>query len=126
MLMKLVRKGLGAILLTLDRLTHPIPLKRDPKRQEQVDQETHLLTLYHMEACPFCIKTRREITRLGLKIESRDILRNPSSGEELVREGGLDQVPCLKITEGGKVRWLYESSDINEYLRKRFEDTPGT
>jgi glutaredoxin len=125
MLMKVVRKVLGAVLLTLDRLTHPTPLKRDPKSQEKVDQDTRSLTLYHMEACPFCIKTRREISRLGLKIESRDILRNPSDGEELVREGGLDQVPCLKITDGGNVRWLYESSDINEYLRKRFEGSPA-
>lgn len=120
MILKAIRKVLGAIILFWDRFTHPKGLLREPDQQALVDAQTQNLTLYHMQACPFCVKTRREVSRLGLHIQMRDILKNPVDGETLVREGGLDQVPCLRISENGTTRWLYESSDINRYLRSRF------
>jgi len=30
------------------------------------------------------------------------------------------KVPCLKITENGEDRWMYESNDIIAYLNGRF------
>ncbi len=32
------------------------------------------------------------------------------------------QVPCLRIEEGERVRWLYESADIIAYLKKRLDN----
>lgn len=29
-------------------------------------------------------------------------------------------VPCLRIEEGGEVKWLYESTDIIQFLNTRF------
>ncbi|MBT8120417.1 MAG: glutathione S-transferase N-terminal domain-containing protein, partial [Gammaproteobacteria bacterium] len=41
--------------------------------------------------------------------------------QELIDEGGKYQVPCLKITrEDGSVEWMYESTDINQYLEEKF------
>ncbi|HAI96784.1 MAG TPA: glutaredoxin, partial [Methylococcaceae bacterium] len=34
--------------------------------------------------------------------------------------GGKLKVPCLRIEEDGKVSWMYESSDIINYLEDRF------
>ena len=45
---------------------------------------------------------------------------DPSHKNTLVSEGGEYKVPCLAITEDGRTRWLYESSDIIAYLEQRF------
>jgi glutathione S-transferase len=94
---------------------------RDPETQRQVDEQTRRLVLYQFRMCPFCIKVRRAIRRLSLDIRSRDVLRDPASREQLMAGGGEVKVPCLRIeTDDGHVEWLYESSDIIQYLRQRF------
>ena len=80
------------------------------------------MALYHFQMCPFCVKTRRQIRRLGLNIESRDARNDPKWNQELIDEGGKYQVPCLKITkDDGSVEWMYESTEINKYLEERYE-----
>lgn len=75
------------------------------------------LSLYHFEACPYCARTRQSIQHLELDIPKYDIRSNPAKRTELIRKGGLGQVPCLKIeTSDGNTEWLYESSDIIKYL----------
>ena len=93
-------------LLSLFRLSRPTAVKG--------------LALYNLTFCPFCIKVQLAIRRLGIKIELRNI-DSPRWGDELVREGGKFQAPCLRI-EGpdGDVSWLYESHDITLYLQQRF------
>ena len=60
---------------------------------------------------------RRQTRRLGVDVELRDIKKHSHFGDELVTQGGKRKVPCLRIKEeSGDVRWLYESSDINQYL----------
>ena len=77
------------------------------------------LVLYQFNGCPFCVKVRRELKRLGLRIELKDADKVPAFKAELLKGGGELQVPCLRIPEGdGKFRWMYESSAIVEYLRK--------
>ena len=121
MLLKLVRKILGVFLTLLNQLTLPTPLTRTPAEQSKVDQETSQLALYHFPGCPFCIKVRREIRRLGLTIELRDAQNDPKHRQDLETQGGMIQTPCLKILHpDGRTQWLYESSDINQYLRSRF------
>jgi len=58
---------------------------------------------------------------MGIKIKSKNILADPDIKAELIAGGGKQQVPCLRIEEDNKVRWLYESSDIIKYLRKRYQ-----
>jgi len=118
--MKLIRLVLGALILFLDRVFAPTPVRRPADKQAQLEAELRGLALYQFEACPFCVKVRRAMKRLDMPIELRDARKVPAFGEELVREGGMMQVPCLRITEGGnsggKARWLYESSDIIAHL----------
>jgi glutathione S-transferase len=101
-------------------------VRRPADEQRRVDAETARLALYHFTSCPYCIKVRRGIGRLALRIELRDIRRHPAWGDELTAGGGKGQVPCLRIEDPhGTVRWLYESDDIVRYLERRFR-TIGT
>ena len=120
MLLRFIRWFLGRVILMLDRIFSPSEMNRSPTDQSAVDEATKSLALYQFEACPFCVKVRRQIRRLGLKIELRDAQQNAKRREELVSGGGELQVPCLRIEENGNTRWMYESDEINAYLSRRF------
>lgn len=77
------------------------------------------ITLYHLPTCLFCWRVRLAAWRMGLKLPMKNLMLSPAAHSELVREGGKMQVPCLRIEEGEKVRWLYESADIIAYLKGR-------
>lgn len=120
MFLKLLREGLGRLVILISFF---IPLghkqKRDTQQQACVDRATQSLSLYQFYACPFCLKVRRVIKGMKLKIETRDAQKNPGRSE-LKAGGGQIKVPCLRIDEEGETRWLYESDDIIAYLEKRF------
>lgn len=98
--------------------------ERSPEQQAELEKQCQGLALYQTQSCPFCVKVRREIERLRLPIELRDVARNPEYRREQIESTGRGTVPCLKITdEQGKATWMYESEDINRYLRRRFEST---
>ena len=116
--MKAIRWILGKIILGLDKLTAPAPMIRSVEEQKQLDEATAQLKLYQFHACPFCVKVRREIRRLNLKIELVDALNDKAAEERLINEGGKRQVPCLYIVnEDQSVTWLYESNAIMIYLQ---------
>ncbi|MDG2304607.1 MAG: glutathione S-transferase N-terminal domain-containing protein [Candidatus Binatia bacterium] len=118
--MRAIRAFLGPIILLWDKVFQPTPVTREAAQQATVDSEVESLKLYQFLACPFCVKVRRQMKRLILPIETRDVKRNETWREELLREGGSPKVPCLRIEEEGAVRWLYESSAIDQYLETRF------
>jgi glutaredoxin len=96
-------------------------MKRPPDNQQLVDETTQNMILYHFRMCPFCVTVRRAIKRLSLNIDTRDALRDESSREQLLKGGGVVKVPCLRIAdESGKETWMYESTDIIQYLQKHF------
>ena len=77
------------------------------------------LSLYYFETCPYCVRVLDAMQELDISLPLKHILHEPAYGEELVREGGKDQVPCLKIeSHDGSVSWLYESLDIIDYLKQ--------
>ena len=119
-LMRAIRAVLGPILLFLDAVFKPTAIERDPAAQGEVNEDTKSLKLYQYRACPFCVRVRREMARLALPIETRDVKRNDHWHEELVQKGGSQKVPCLRIRDGENERWLYESKEINAYLQERF------
>jgi glutaredoxin len=124
-LFKIIRAILGPMLLAFERLFKPKSMVRPPQLQSQVDEATTNLSLYQFPTCPFCLKVRRTIQRLGLKIELRDILKNKAFESELIQQGGLRQAPCLRINKSdGTVQWMYESDDIIDYLQKLFSTVP--
>jgi glutathione S-transferase len=83
-------------------------------------------TLYHFYVSPPCIRVRRKIYRLGLGIPFKEVLVDEAAWKDLVKQGGKDQVPCLKIEDMGTTRWMYESSEIIEYLDARAIGQTGT
>ncbi len=116
-----IRWFLGQIIVFIDWITRPKEPSHTPERKAELDAATVNMALYQFELCPFCVKTRRKVRRLGLNIETRDARNDPKWNTELVSEGGKYQVPCLRITEeNGDVQWMYESSEISDYLEKRF------
>ncbi|MCW8887509.1 MAG: glutathione S-transferase N-terminal domain-containing protein [Gammaproteobacteria bacterium] len=115
-----VRLIMKPILLAMEHTLRPAPIQRPAERQAEVDAETKGLTLYQFRACPFCIKVRRNIRRLNLDIEKRNANENPQYQEELIDGGGRWQTPCLRIEKDGKYEWLYESSDIIDYLNNKY------
>lgn len=119
--MKIIRFVLGKIILFVDAVFTPVGKQRLPDEQSRIDAQAAGLTLYQLEACPFCVKVRREMKRLSITIPLRDVGRDPAAQAELMAGGKIDQVPCLRIPQaGGGFEWLYESGDINAYLQKRF------
>ena len=102
-------------------LTRPKGIQRPADAQAAVDARTRKLALYHYPTCPFCLKTRRVIQRLSLKIELRDAQHDATHRAALIAGGGKPQVPCLLITDDlGKQTWMYESDAINAWLNREF------
>ena len=95
-------------------------MQRPAHDQQKVDQVTSHLSLYQFYLCPFCVRVRRQIDRLNLKIDYRDAKNNETHRQILLTEGGRIKVPCLRIEENKNVTWLYESKAINAYLEQRF------
>ena len=118
--LRLLREGSGRVLILIDWLFKPSVVKRNDEEQAKVDQETKILKLYQFYACPFCVKTRRAIKRLNLKVETRDAQTAGQFRKELEISGGMIKVPCLKLEGAGEATWIYESNDIIKYLDERF------
>jgi len=119
MLLKLLREGLGRLVILISFFIPIKKLKRSPEEQQCVNTATSSLSLYQFYACPFCLKTRRAFTRLNLTIETRDAQKNPDRSD-LKNGGGDIKVPCLRIDNKDGTIWMYESDEIIQYLENRF------
>ncbi|MBB3183348.1 glutaredoxin [Halomonas fontilapidosi] len=116
-----LRAVLGPVMLASEKLSTPKAIARSPDEQARVDAACRNLSLYQFRTCPFCIKVRKEIARLGLDIELRDARLDPDHRRELAEGGGRVKVPCLRIDhDDGTTEWLYESDDINAWLNRHF------
>lgn len=117
--MKIIRWILGRIILGLNFIFSPRGIKRTQEQQQAVNEAVEKLKLYQFDACPFCVKVRREAKRLSLPLETRDAKVSPWE-QELIEQGGKRKVPCLRIEKEDGVEWMYESNDIITYLQQRF------
>ena len=95
--------------------------RRGIEAQQRLEEACAGLTLYHMPTCPFCWRVRLAIRKLGLPIRLLNVMTSPDAHIDLVTRGGKLQVPCLHIKTDHGSHWLYESGDIVEWLRKKFE-----
>ncbi len=119
---RLVRLILTPFMLIAEWLSTPKAISRNPAQQATVNAACQQLALYQFSACPFCIKVRKEIARLGLNIEKRNAQHNQQHRTDLATAGGKIKVPCLRIdSEQQPTEWLYESSEIIHYLQQRFD-----
>ncbi|CAM2893461.1 glutaredoxin family protein [Vibrio rarus] len=118
--MKFIRVVLGQVILLLNFIFTPRGVKRSQQAQLAANQKVDNLTLYQFEACPFCVKVRRELKRQSVNITLKDAKNDLQAREELHTGGGKIKVPCLKINHQGVDTWMYESKDIVAYLQKEF------
>ena len=120
--MGLVRYILGFFMVCIDTVFKPRLKVLSDKEKAYLHKKQQGHQLYQFQNCPFCVKVRWEMRRLGLsEIVIKDAKNNSVSKAELLTGGGKVQVPCLKIeSPNGKERWLYESKDIIEYMKKNF------
>jgi glutaredoxin len=118
-LLKLLRNGLGYLIIFISFFIPVKRLGRATDEQKCVDETTSTITLYQFYACPFCLKTRRALKKLGLNIQTRNALKDPARAD-LLAGGGEIKVPCLRIESKDEVIWMYESSEIIAYLEQRF------
>lgn len=119
-MLKLIRLILGGLIAFFNWLTRGRKLKRTAEQQALVEQSLKSMSLYQFALCPFCVKVRRTLHQLNLPMELRDAKNNQQFRQELNEQGGKIKVPCLRIEQGDKVEWMYESDDINQYLKERF------
>jgi len=126
-LFRIMRWPLGQLVIFADWITRPPLPQMSAARRSELDAITATMQLYQFRQCPFCVRTRRNMRRLGLHIELRDARNDPRWNQELISEGGKYQVPCLRLhnADGGS-EWLYGSKTIIQYLDQRFgAGTPG-
>jgi len=119
MLLKALRNGAGLLIVGLDKLTRPKPVARPEQEQLRVQHAMQGHILYQLNACPFCIKTRRAMHRLNIVLETRDIGKDREFRSELETGGGKVQVPCLRIEKNNETQWMYESDAIIQYLQEQ-------
>jgi len=79
-----------------------------------------MFRIYQYESCPYCYRVRKTIDSLGLKVgidfEFVEASYGTPGRKEVIRLGGLSQVPFLV---DGEIQ-MYESLDIIDYLQKKF------
>lgn len=117
--MTIIRKILGSIIIFIDAVTRPKPMKRSQEAQSEADFRAEQLSLYQFHTCPFCVKVRRAIHKLNINVKLCDA-KLDQFGKELLEKGGKRKVPCLKIDHNGTIEWMYESKTIIEYLQRSF------
>jgi len=120
-LFRIIRWPLGQLVIFIDWITRPPIPEIAAERRTELDAITSTMKMYQFKQCPFCVKTRRNIRRLGLNIELRDARNDPKWNSELINEGGKYQVPCLRlVNDDGSSEWMYGSKKIINYLDQRF------
>ncbi|XQW85729.1 glutaredoxin family protein [Thalassotalea piscium] len=117
--MFIIRWIIGRIILGLNFIFSPSSPKLSQEQQAVLDKQLAPLSLYQLPACPFCVKVRRAMKRNGFNIPLKNINQQAVYQDELIEFGGKRKVPCLRIAnEDGADTWLYESSDIVDYLEQ--------
>jgi glutathione S-transferase len=78
-----------------------------------------MMTLYHMDHCPYCIKVRNVIEELGLEVALVDAQRGSEGREKVIALGGQSMVPFLVDSSVTPEVQMYESNEIIEYLKTK-------
>ena len=96
--------------------------QRSAAGQQELDHEVRQMSLYCTPTCLFCLRVRFLIRKLSLKIQIKNVLTSMDAQRELLEQGGRSMVPCLCVQQSDGTRtWMYESADINHYLRQQFD-----
>ena len=124
-LLKLLRYIIGQLIVLIDFLVPVKKISRSEEDRKKATEKAKRLSLYQFHLCPFCVRVRREIRRLNINIDLKDAKNTPTHREALLTGGGKIKVPCLRIEKADQeVEWIYESLEINTYLKKQFQTCP--
>jgi glutaredoxin len=77
-----------------------------------------MLLLYTSPICPYCKQVEAYLEEAGVAYEERNIAANETYRNELIKKGGLLQVPFLVDTDADV--HMYESADIVAYIKKTY------
>lgn len=119
-----IRRAVDSLFSLFDWLFRPQPVVRTELEARKLAKATSAMALYDYKGCPASRKARREIYRLNLEIERRDIGKCTIHQDNLLAEFGKLKAPCLRVEEKGVVRWLDEPEAIVHFLNERFESAP--
>ncbi|GAA0523273.1 Glutaredoxin [Halorubrum aquaticum] len=78
------------------------------------------ITLYRLQACPYCERVVRTLDRLGIEYRSRYVEPMHSERNVVKRVSGARSVPAIVDRETGVT--MSESANIVEYLEGTYED----
>jgi glutathione S-transferase len=78
------------------------------------------ITLYRLQACPFCERVVRALDELGLDYDSRFVEARHSRRDVVKRVSGKRTVPALVDENTGVT--MSESANIVEYLEATYGD----
>lgn len=117
-----IRRALDSFLGLFDWFFRPQPIVRSEQELKRLAKAASGMALYDYKGCSASRIARREIYRLGIDIESRDIGKCSIHQDNLLSEFGKLKAPCLRIEEKGVVRWLDEPEAIVEFLNQRFDN----
>tara|TARA_R110000772_G_scaffold30532_11_gene75707 strand:+ start:2275 stop:2676 length:402 start_codon:yes stop_codon:yes gene_type:complete len=118
-----IRRALNPFLSLFDWFFRPRPVVRTEQESRKLAKATSAMALYDYKGCSASRKARREIYRLSLEIERRDIGKCMIHQDNLLAEYGKLKAPCLRVEEKGVVIWLDEPEAIVHFLNERFDTT---
>jgi glutathione S-transferase len=78
------------------------------------------ITLYRLQACPFCERVVRKLNEYGLEYDSRFVEPMHSERDVVKRESGVRTVPVIVDENTGLT--TAESANIVEYLDAVYGD----
>ena len=79
---------------------------------------TAQVTLYRLQACPFCERVVRKLQQLGIPYQSRFVEPMHSSRNAIKRVAGVRTVPVLVDEHTGVT--MAESANIVAYLERTY------
>ncbi|NRA45530.1 MAG: glutathione S-transferase N-terminal domain-containing protein [Oligoflexales bacterium] len=124
--MTLIRWILRQLITVVDYFFQPKFAERPHDLQQELDRKTANLSIYQFKACPFCVKVRWALLRMGLRVQYLDAKNHEASKQELLSGGGKVKVPCLRIKHSdGSSSWMYESNDIINYFENEVLTLPS-
>ncbi|MFB6092652.1 MAG: glutaredoxin family protein [Haloquadratum sp.] len=88
-----------------------------------MDESEPHITLYRLQACPFCERVVRVLDELGLSYRSRFVEPMHSDRDVVKRLSGKRSVPAIEDDETGVT--MSESANIVEYLRATYGEGGG-
>ncbi len=81
------------------------------------------ITLYRLQACPYCERVVRALDRLDLAYRSRYVEPMHSERNVVKRVSGARSVPALVDRDTGVT--MSESANIVDYLERTYGDASG-